>query len=173
MLSSYTALIDGRAQRAEFERFYSGNRKAGLIRAYAILQDKADAEDALSEAFLRLARCFGRVRSLPENKLRAYFAIIVKNAALDILRKTSKEQLLPYDDEAQYDIAELPDASEERLSECIQRLSESNREILYMRYDLELSHGEIAAALGISEEASRQRVRYAKSKLRAELLKEE
>ncbi|MCR5817332.1 MAG: sigma-70 family RNA polymerase sigma factor [Ruminococcus sp.] len=173
MLSSYTALIDGRAQRAKFERFYMNIRKAGLIRAYSILQDKADAEDALSEAFLRLAKCFDRVKNLPENKLRAYFAIIVKNAALDILRKSSKEQQLPFDDEVQYDIRELPDADESLLSECIQRLSENDREILYMRYELELSHSEIAAALGISEEASRQRVRYAKSKLRTEFLKGE
>ena len=171
MLSSYTALIDGRAQRAEFEGFYMQNRKIGLLKAYSVLKDKADAEDALSEAFLRLAKSYSRVKALPAEKLQAYFVIIVRNVAIDMLRCESGRQRVELDDTKYYEAAELPDADETKLSECLKALSDTDREILYLRYDIELSHSEIGAALGISADASRQRTRYAKSKLR-ELLKE-
>ena len=173
MLSACMALIDNKAQRKEFERFYNENRRLGFSRAYSILHNEAEAEDALSEAFLRLAKCFQKVHNLSSHKLCSYFVIIVKNAALDMLRASSKEQTVEFDDELDYsDVSDEENADIERLEECISRLSETDREVLYLRFELELSHLDIARTLGISEEASRQRVRYARSKLKKELLKE-
>ncbi|MGN0623601.1 MAG: sigma factor-like helix-turn-helix DNA-binding protein [Oscillospiraceae bacterium] len=48
----------------------------------------------------------------------------------------------------------------------------TDREILYLRSELQLDYSEIAAALQISEAAARQRMRYAKSKLKKLLEKE-
>ena len=171
MLSAYTALIDGKTERQEFEAFYRKNRRLGMGKAYAILGNEALAEDALSEGFLRLAKCFQKVHDLPSHKLQAYFVIIVRNVSLDMLRKEQREQTLPFDEEL-YTDEPLPDADVSRLKECMERLSDTDREILYLRYDLALEYGDIASTLGISEAASRQRVRYAKAKLRTELLKE-
>ena len=77
-----------------------------------------------------------------------------------------------FDDEIDYSDSEIEDVNIERLEECIKKLSEADRELLYLRYELELSHIDIAKSFGITEAASRQRLRHAKAKLKAELLKE-
>ncbi len=164
MLSSYLALIDDNALRSEFETFYYDNRLKGMRIAYNVLNDMGLAEDALSEAFFKLAKCFQKVHSLPSHKLQAYFVITVKNTALNMLKKENSIETVEYDDELEHN--ELPEVDYSILKECITKLLETDREILFLRFELELDHSEIAAALGISETASRQRVRYAKSKLR-------
>ena len=58
------------------------------------------------------------------------------------------------------------------IKECMRRLCEADREILYLKYFLALGHGEIALALGISQEASRKRLQKAKQRLK-ELLEKE
>ena len=172
MLSACMALIDSKAQREEFEKFYNENKGLGYARAFSLLHDEQAAEDALSESFLRLAKCFQKVHNLSSHKLRAYFVIIVKNVAIDMLRHSGSINEVSFDDELSYSDSEPENVDIERLEECIKKLSESDREILYLRYELELSHNDIAKSFGITEEASRQRLRYAKAKLKAELLKE-
>ena len=55
MLSAYMAMIDDKALCCEFEKFYYDNRRLGMSKAYELLGDISMAEDALSEAFFRLA----------------------------------------------------------------------------------------------------------------------
>ena len=172
MISACMALIDSKAQREEFEIFYNDNKNLGYSKAYSLLHDEQAAEDALSEAFLRLAKCFQKVHNLSSHKLRAYFVIIVKNVAIDMLRHSGSVNEIRFDDEIDYSDSEIEDVNIERLEECIKRLSEADRELLYLRYELELSHIDIAKSFGITEAASRQRLRHAKAKLKAELLKE-
>lgn len=172
MLSACMALIDSKAQREEFEIFYNDNKNLGYSKAYSLLHDEQAAEDALSEAFLRLAKCFQKVHNLSSHKLRAYFVIIVKNVCIDMLRKSGDINEISFDDELRYPDNEPENVDIERLEECIKKLSDTDREILYLKYELEFSHEDIAKTFGITEEASRQRLRYAKAKLKAELLKE-
>lgn len=172
MLSACMALIDSKAQREEFEKFYNKNRGLGYAKAYSMLSDEQAAEDAVSDAFLRLAKCFQKVHTLSSHKLLSYFVIIVKNVCIDMLRKSGDIKEISFDDELRYPDSEPENVNIERLEECIKKLSDTDREILYLKYELEFSHEDIAKTFGISEEASRQRLRYAKAKLKAELLKE-
>ncbi|MBR1764401.1 MAG: sigma-70 family RNA polymerase sigma factor [Ruminococcus sp.] len=165
MLSACMELIDSLPLREEFEKFYRANRLRGMRTAFNILRDEALAEDALSESFLKLAECFQKIHNLPSHKLQAYFVITVRNTSLNMLRREKLIDITNYDDERDY--GDLPEADFERLESCIGRLSDTDREILYLRFDLELGYGEIAAALGVTEAAARQRLRYAKNKLRA------
>ena len=170
MLSSYLALIDDNALRSEFETFYYDNRLKGMRVAYNVLNDRTLAEDALSEAFFKLAKCFQKIHSLPSHKLQAYFVITVKNTALNMLKKETYIETVEYDDELEHE--ELPEADYSLLKDCITRLGETDREILYLKFELDLDYSVISTALGIAETAARQRVRYAKSKLRKLLEKE-
>ena len=45
MLSACMALIDSKAQREEFEKFYNKNRGLGYAKAYSLLNDEQAAED--------------------------------------------------------------------------------------------------------------------------------
>ena len=164
MLSAYMAMIDDKALCNEFEKFYYASRVKAMRVAYSVLGSDALAEEAVSESFLKLAKCFQKVHSLPSHKLESYFVITVKNTAVDMLRKEKKIETVEYDDELDHE--PMPDAYPSAPNECIAKLSDTDREVLYLRTSLDLGYDEIASALGISAEAARARVSYARRKLR-------
>ncbi|MBR1823920.1 MAG: sigma-70 family RNA polymerase sigma factor [Ruminococcus sp.] len=164
MLSAYMALIDDKALCSEFEKLYYNSRITAMKTAVSILHSSALAEEAVSESYFKLAKCFQKVHSLPSHKLRSYLVITVKNTALTMLRKETAVETVEYDDEL--DHSPLPDAGTERLNECISQLSDTDKEVLYLRVTLDLEYDEIASALNISQEAARARLSYARKKLR-------
>lgn len=170
MLSAYMAMIDDKALCGEFEKFYTDNRIKGMRTAYGVLKNNALAEEALSESFMKLAKNFKKIHTLPSHKLLAYFVITVKNTALNMLKKESIVEKVEYNDELEH--ISLPDTDAQHLKECIRDLSYTDREILYLRCSLGLEYEQIAQALGISLDASRQRLRHARAKLRSLLEKE-
>lgn len=164
MLSAYMALIDDKALRSEFEKLYCDSRDAAMRTAVSVLHSNALAEEAVSESYFKLAKCFQKIHSLPSHKLLSYLVITVRNTALTMLKKETRVETVEYDDEL--DHSPLPDVGTERLSECIAKLSDSDREVLYLRITLDLGYDEIASALGISNDAARSRLRYARRRLR-------
>ncbi|MBR4621998.1 MAG: sigma-70 family RNA polymerase sigma factor [Ruminococcus sp.] len=170
MLSAYCLLIDS-SLHEDFVLFYRENRLRGMRVAYDILRDEHLAEDALSESFLKIAECFQKIHDLPSHKLQAYFVITVRNTSVSMLRKEKVIDITPYNDELDHN--DLPEADFDRLKDCLEKLSDTDREILYLRFDLELGYEEISSALGLAPTAARQRLRYAKKKLRALLEEEE
>lgn len=163
MLSSYMAMIDDKSLCSEFEQFYYNNRSLAMNTALGILNSYSLAEEAVSESFMKLAKCFQKVHTLRPHDLTSYFVITVKNTSLDMLRKESTDEL-EYDDSISH--SELPDADEELLKECISQLPERDRELLFLRYTLCLGSREIGTAFGITEETARKRLQYVRNKLR-------
>lgn len=156
----------------EFEALYLQNRQLAYQIAFKILHNAQLAEDAVSDAFFSIAKNFSRLRSLNSHKMQYYIVVTVRNMSINLLRR---EQ--PYRDAVEYDdtLAHTPAPESEThdsLQRCLMLLSASDREILYLRVNLELRFSEIAAALGITPAAARQRYRYAKTKLR-KLLEED
>ena len=164
MLSAYMALIDDAGQRAQFERFYYDSRNAAMRIALAVLHNSSIAEEAVSESFMKLAKCFQNVHNLSSHDLESYFVIIVRNTSINMLRTETRIDEVRFDDALDYN--DLPDADAQRLNECVALLPENDQELLFMRFTLCLGYREIAQALSISEEAARQRVRYVKGKLK-------
>ena len=142
MLSAYMAMIDDKALCNEIEKFYYASRVKAMRVAYSVLGSDALAEEAVSESFLKLAKCFQKVHSLPSHKLESYFVITVKNTAVDMLRKEKKIETVEYDDELDHE--PMPDAYPSALNECIAKLSDTDREVLYLRTSLDLGYDEIA-----------------------------
>lgn len=164
MLSAYMAMIDDKALCSEFESFYYDTRSLAMQTALKVLHSNALAEEAVSESYMKIAKCFQKVHNLEPHDLTSYFVITVRNTSLNMLKKETAPEV-SYDDSL--DHTELPDADEALLRECISLLPENDRELLFMRYTLCLGSREIGAALGISDEAARKRVQYVRQKLRA------
>lgn len=161
------SMIDGEEDRRSFDALYEKYRDRAYAVAYKLLGDPQLAEDAALEAFFRLAGNFSTIRDMEYHKLDYYIVITVRNAATDILRKEKKHrELLEYNDSldsggsdiSQYDIIELKD--------CISRLPQEDKDILYMRSVLGLEYSDIAAALGIKQAAARKRLQYARNRLK-------
>src|SRR5687768_11713034 len=136
-----------------FERYY--RRLERFVRQLGL--PEADLEDALSETF---SRAFTRVQSFnPDAGARyvSYLYAIARNLVTDRLRERGRMPEMSLLE----DIWQEPDPrveapvdallrSEEvrRIREAIQRLSASDREIITLSYDREMSCREIMAVMG-------------------------
>jgi len=148
--------------------------------AFRLLQNAADAEDALQEAFLAVYLRIGEFQG--EAKLSSWLYRIVTNKALDIIRKRQRKTEAATDaledlgDDAGEWIpdqqATLPEDWAERqeindlIAEGLTHLSPKLR-AAFVLFELEgLSMEEVAAALNVSPSAAKVRVHRARLALR-------
>jgi len=131
-----------------------------------------DAEELTQETFLR-ALGHWPTRD-PDIRLRAWLLRIARNLYLDGFRRRQTVafgplgELDPGGDAPPDRAAEVADdASQVRLA--LAELTELPRSVFLLRVEGELSFAEIAAAVGISEEAARWHMHQARAKLAAKL----
>lgn len=133
----------------DFNTVYRTYHTQMLFVAERILHNRADAEDAVQNALLRLSQA----KSLPQNEqaLRAYVLTAARNAAFNQLPKQSKEadieEVVAVSSD---DLFEQIVASEDydRLLASIRSLPLKYREVLMLRYVQELEVAEISGLLG-------------------------
>src|SRR5688572_12013091 len=137
--------------------------------ALGILGDFADSEDAAQEAFLTAWRKFHDLRE-PE-RLRPWLAQIARNAALGHLRRTRghdalEEALSLADDSPAPDEAAANEEEAALVRESLAKLAETYRTPLILFYREGQSVRAVAEALGISEDAVKQRLARGREMLR-------
>lgn len=155
-------------ETALFEQHRS--RLFGL--AYRMLGTPVDAEDVLHDAWLRWHAQDLAALDDPE----AWLVTVTTRLALDRLRRARTERQHyagPWLPEPLVPEAEYPDATIERGESLtlsflllLERLSPDERAAFLLHEVFDYSHPEAAAILGIAEDACRQRVHRAKSRLR-------
>jgi RNA polymerase sigma factor (sigma-70 family) len=119
------------------------------------------AEDCFQETFLAALRAYPRLR--PDSKPRAWLLTIAHNKAIDHLRRTRRQ-------EAEVEVAaEDPPAPDQEIWGAVAALPPRQRAAVTLRYIGDLSHREIAAAIGCSEEASRRSLHDGLQTLRRQL----
>mgnify|MGYP002798106311 CR=1 FL=1 len=132
--------------------------------------DLHTAEDAVQNAWVRVANSFQKVQAIPSKKRGAYLVIIVKNEAISILRKKRIE--LPLDEGIASSYSALGNGDAKTVIEIIQTMPDTYRAVLEMRFVEELSTKEISTALGLSETAVNVRIHRGREILINKLRKE-
>ena len=143
-------------------------RLVGLARL--LVNDQSGAEDVVQDAFLALGRRWGKLRD--PDSAHAYLQRSVVNGARSRLRRSYVRQrlhLLPAPDEPSAESAALDRAQVARVRVLIGELSGRQREVLVLRYYLDLSEAEIAGLLGISTGSVKQHATRAINRLAARL----
>ena len=79
--------------RDRFVRLYTANHQQMLRLAVQILGPGPKAEDAVHDAFVKLIRHFDQLWEKPEDRISGWLAVVVKNSALDILRKETGDEI--------------------------------------------------------------------------------
>ncbi len=142
--------------------------------AYSILNNEADAEDAVHTSFMRLAENFENYNQKSVDELCSLCITIVKHISIDIYRKRRKisdfevENLVLFNDD---DINFLPEGYIEKemqhiyIAELIQKLPENSRIILELKYYQELDNKEISRLLNLKPKTVELRLYRAKEKL--------
>lgn len=164
MLSFYLSLVETEEEKSELEQLYITYRGRMLSVAMRYLHNKPDAEDAVQEAFFRIATRNTKIFQIEPNKQRAYLDVIVRNVSFDMFRK-SKTAPLPLDEDIELDDMSISvedtivgNISCEALRDFILTLPEGARDAAYMRYFLQLTYAEISQKLNITENTLRYRL---------------
>jgi len=140
------------------EQLYRANRTLMLQRALSVLGDQALAEDALHDAFIRIARHIGRLKNMPSDEQRFLCLTIVKNVALNMLRDRRETDPLPETlQTASRDISLGID-----LTTAINSLEEGQRHVVLLRLRYGFSTIETARLLGIKQGTVRSRLNRAR-----------
>lgn len=175
MLEICLLLIDGENEKALFREFYGRYEKKLYAVALNILHSPSLAEEAESEAFLRVARHFEtflKIYRKNRQEIEPWAVTIVKNISLDLLEKEKRYEALPEDWDKPG--AEKVEQQSEylRLVELIRAMPEQYRRILELKFVEEQTGREIARRLGLSVAAVEKRVSRGRELL-MEKLKEE
>ena len=157
-----------------FEGWYHEHRTAVYRYVRFRVATREAAEDVTSEVFMKALRSFERYDASLAAP-RTWLLRIARNAVTDHLRALRRRGSLHVTLDRVPDlVAEVPDQEErllreERIQTLLngnQTLSQSDQEILSLRYGAGLSNGEIAEALGISHNAVAVRVHRALRRLK-------
>lgn len=172
MLTFYFSLMDTEGQRSRFEKIYRENCQLMLALALRILREPYLAEDAVQDAFVRVASHMETVERLEDWQARRYVLTAARNAAIDLYRKRSRQALseIPYEDpEAGAELVQAEDSRENTVLEAVKNLPVHYRDVFLLKYSLGLTNGEIGELLGLTVSGVKQRVARGKELLRAEL----
>jgi RNA polymerase sigma-70 factor, ECF subfamily len=145
--------------------------RAALDRAYhyatIVLGNRADAEDATHDAALSAWRRLAELRD--PQKFDAWFGRILVNACRDLLRARRR---LPVAVRVPSNV--VPDPSDgiarrAAIAAALRSLSPEHREVIALRFYLDLTVDQIAARTGTREGTVKSRLHYSLARLRASL----
>jgi DNA-directed RNA polymerase specialized sigma24 family protein len=157
-----------------FQRFMDAHAQ-DVLRFLVASVGRHDADDAFQETFLSALRAYPRLRA--DSNLRGWVLTIAHRKAIDVHRARGRNPL---------PVAEIHDGAQPPTQphpppspgaggdgpdhwERVRALPARQREVLTLRYAADLTHAEIAAALGCTEEAARRAAADGLKSLRKEL----
>jgi len=147
---------------------------------YLIVKDRYIAEDLLQDVFIKVIHKMKGGQYNEEGKFLPWVARIAHNLAIDYFRRTKRYPTIVMDEgmnifntltfsEDSSESIQIKNENESMIRSLIQKLPESQREVVLMRHFSDMSFQEIADATGVSINTALGRMRYALINLRKEL----
>ena len=155
MVALYLSLIDKQEEKNRFEELYYSYRNLMYYIAYQVLHQDRDSEDAVQEAFFRIAKNMDKVKDIASTETKNFVAIITKREAMKIYDKKHNSENL---------VNEVKNA--------IEQLPYKFSSLLTLKYVLGYSGKEIAEITGLTETNVRQQLMCGRKKL-SEILEED
>jgi RNA polymerase sigma-70 factor (ECF subfamily) len=161
--------------RTAYSQLVAAHQQIAFRVAYLVTGSAPEAEDAAQEGFVKAYRSLHRFD--PGRPFRPWLLTIVANEARN--RRRSAGRRLAYEARAVRLAASTPDRTPEHeaeaaetrraLLEAVNRLPEPERLVVGLRYFLELSEAETAAAAGVPPGTVKSRMWRAMERLRSDL----
>ena len=175
MISAALAILETDEQRNELSEIYETNKNRFYAIAFEHLHNKDDAEDAIQESFLRIAKSPDKFFSIDNNKRINYICIIIRNVSVDFFKKNVKnknesnelsDDLIYENDISPLENSLLSKVSHTELMSFIKNLPVLQRNVLFLTCLSELSIDETAKILKISKTAVNQRLYLARKSIK-------
>ena len=166
----YLSMIETEDDRSRFEIIYHEYKRLMFYVANRILQNEYDSEDAVHQAFLKIAEIIEKIDDPKCPKTRSLVVTIVERKAIDQYRARKKQSRLSLDEE--YINVPVADELEDvparlHFAKAMALLPTRYRELLLLKYDCGYSDQEIAQMLSMSKENVKKTIQRAKAKLSA------
>jgi RNA polymerase sigma-70 factor (ECF subfamily) len=161
---------------AAYERLVERHSAVAFRVAYGLTRSAADAEEAAQDGFLKAHRALGRFR--PGSPWRPWLLRIVANEARNRRRAAGRRTRLelraaeaapPGTGAPPSDSVVLMAERDATLRAALATLAEPDREVLYLRYFLDLPEAEMAAVLDCRPGTVKSRLSRSLARLRTAL----
>ena len=157
----YLTMIEAEEDRHRFLSLYRRYKKLMLYIAHDILHDPHDAEDAVHEAFLRLAEMIEKIHEIDCPETRSLIVMITKSKAIDLYRKKKRRAgTVPLEEGVERG---------DGVARAIAALPRRERDVLLLKYDQGYGNSEIGKLLGLRPDHISQIAHRAKEHLRKNL----
>jgi RNA polymerase sigma factor (sigma-70 family) len=150
--------------REPFQRFLDAHRD-DVWRFLVASVGRDAADDAFQETFLAALRAYPKMR--PDNP-RAWVLTIAHRKALDHFRARTR-RAVPVGELPEVAAPEDPEPRDDGVWARVHALPPKQRAAVLLRFAGDLSHAEVAAAMGTSEEAARRNAFEGLRRLRQEM----
>ncbi len=159
----YLLLIDGEENKRKFVVLYEKYRYLMMKVAFDILGNYHDAEDAVHNAFEKVAKNMACVNKPVSNRTKRFLIIITKHVAIDLYRKNRMNQKLDnYIGSMEYCELSVSESIEDLEATIVVRalkeLPEKYRDTFLLKYSCGFNNKEIAQIFNITEAAVRKRI---------------
>jgi RNA polymerase sigma-70 factor (ECF subfamily) len=151
------------------ERLYDEYGAALVLFASAIAVDRARAQDAVHQVFLKLIENGNVAQALDK---RAFLFACVRNAVLNDAKVRRRDAPVEVES-VWFDPPERDYAEEKNLRLALNSLPDDQREVVVLHLWGELTFSEIAELVGTSANTAASRYRYALTKLRRSMFHKE
>ena len=174
LLTIYLSMLDTEQERKKIVDIYENHKYALFHYAMKIMRNQDMAEDAVHNAFISIIQKKDKYLNLDCRDFRRLAVIIVRHKCFDILRKQkpfaniSMEELEIFleSDEKSVEEQVLLSSDYELIRKYINSIDEISKQVLLMKYILNMSYKEIGEKLGMTPKHVDTRIMRAKAKVR-------
>jgi RNA polymerase sigma-70 factor (ECF subfamily) len=171
--------IENESDRNLVEELYYQHYKTMLYTAKCILKDQSRAEDAVSEAFIKIINNLQKISFESCKKTRALAVIIVRNICYNMLKSENCHDTVPIEEFVENcDLEEnaplnivISQETFDFVLFCLSKLDEIYQDILSLKLFYNYSDHEIAKILGITKDTVYVRYYRARKALMEEINK--
>lgn len=156
--------------RDKFEYIYEKYKRLLWVKAFDILKDHALAEDAVSDAFMRVYKNLHKIENSDSPQSISFLVTIVRNVSINIYHRQKRITAIDiseYEEADPFNMEEAVATTDELQTalKLVNSLQEEYRAVFLLKYAHDMSHKEIAEVLGISENNVTVRLHRAKAKI--------
>lgn len=162
----YLQTIETDEEKSKFEEIYRTYRGLMYHVAFERMHHEQDAEDAVHHVFMKIAENIKIIEPVSP-RTKQLVVTMVNNHVTDVFRSRGRHPTAAFDDELLSRLSTNTLEGEDLLTECILKLPEQQRMVIWLKYVHGYNLHEIAKLLGISLSWAQKIDQRAKKKLEA------
>lgn len=163
MLFLYLSFIDDEKDKTKFEIIYYEYRDRMMAKALSVLHNNEDAEDAVHNTFISIARNMKSIDDPNSSRTLSYVLKATKNTSINMLKKRNKYITTDIDDINDIEDGDFFESLDikERYNEVVNaiiKLDDIYKDVLFYHFVYDMSTDQISDLLGRKKSTVKQQL---------------